>query len=262
MSSHTDTVRGAAFAFRRRRSRWPARLDLVQALSGLVLVLFIWGHMVLESSILLGKDAMFRVARFMEGRYLFGADYPILVTIAAGVILAVFMLHAALAMRKFPASYREYRAFRDVRAGMRHEDTSLWWLQVWTGFALFFLGSAHLIGVMTRPGDIGPYESADRIISEWMWPVYALLLIAVHLHAGVGIYRLAVKWGLRLWREPEANRRRLKAARWIIIGFFLLLGFTSFGVYAAIGVDHRAHKGERYVPTWEQSAPHPAGGRP
>ena len=32
-----------------------------------------------------------------------------------------------------------------------------------------------------------------------MWPVYALLLVTVHLHAGVGIYRLAVKWGLQLW---------------------------------------------------------------
>jgi fumarate reductase subunit C len=185
---------GAPAASRRGRSRWPARLDVIQALSGLLLVLFVWCHMVLESSILLGKDAMYRVARFMEGRYLLGADYPFLVTCAAGVILAIFVVHAALAMRKFPASYREYRAFRTHMASFRHPDTSLWWLQVWTGFALFFLGSVHIIGVMTRPGDIGPYESADRIVSDWMWPVYALLLVAVHLHAGVGIYRLAVKW--------------------------------------------------------------------
>jgi len=105
-------VVGAPAAIRRDRSRWPARLDVIQALSGLLLALFVWCHMVLESSILLGKDAMYRVARFMEGRYLLGADYPFLVTCAAGVILAIFVVHAALAMRKFPASYREYRAFR------------------------------------------------------------------------------------------------------------------------------------------------------
>jgi fumarate reductase subunit C len=84
-----------------------------------------------------------------------------------------------------------------------------------------------------------------------MWPVYALLLIAVHLHAGVGIYRLAVKWGLKVGPDPAANLHRLKLARWIIIGFFLLLGFTSLGVYIAIGIEHRDHKGEHYVPSWE-----------
>jgi hypothetical protein len=46
----------------------------------------------------------------------------------------------------------------------------------------------------------------------------------------------------------------LKVARSIIIGFFLVLGFTSFGVYVSIGIDHRDRNGERYVPTWEQGA--------
>jgi fumarate reductase subunit C len=247
-------VVGARAAIRGDRSRWPARLDVTQALSGLLLVLFVWCHMVLESSILLGKDAMYRVARFMEGRYLLGADYPSLVACAAGVILAIFAVHAALAMRKFPASYREYRAFTTHMASFRHPDTTLWWLQVWTGFALFFLGSVHMIGVMTRPGDIGPYESADRIVSDWMWPVYALLLVAVHLHAGVGIYRLAVKWGLQLWHDPKVNLRRLKLARTIIIAFFILLGSASLAVYVAIGIGHRDHKGERYRPPWEHNA--------
>ena len=245
---------GAPAAIRHDRSRWPARLDVIQALSGLLLVLFVWCHMVLESAILLGKDAMYCVARFMEGRYLLGADYPFLVTCAAGVILLIFIVHAALAMRKFPASYREYRAFITHMVNFRHPDTALWWLQVWTGFALFFLGSVHMIGVMTRPGDIGPYESADRIVSDWMWPVYALLLVTVHFHAGVGIYRLAVKWGLQLWHDPETNLRRLKLARTIIIAFFILLGSASLGVYVAIGIGHRDHKGEPYRPPWEHGA--------
>ena len=41
-----------------RKSRWPARLDWMQSASGLVLALFMWGHMFFVSSILLGKDAM------------------------------------------------------------------------------------------------------------------------------------------------------------------------------------------------------------
>jgi fumarate reductase subunit C len=251
MGSYAQFFRGAMTTHQRKPSRWPARLDLIQGLSGLMLVLFIWGHMLLESSILISNDAMYRVARFMDGYYVFGAGYPFLITCAAGMILTIFIVHAALAMRKFPESYRSYRTFRDHMAAFRHGDTSLWWLQVWTGFSLFFLGSVHMIAMMTRPGDIGPYESADRIVSEWMWPVYALLLIAVHLHAGVGIYRLAVKWGLKVGPDPEANLHRLRLARWFIIGFFLLLGFASLGVYIAIGIHHRDHKGEHYVPSWQ-----------
>jgi fumarate reductase subunit C len=58
----------------------------------------------------------------------FGADYPFLITCAAGMILTIFIVHAALAMRKFPESYRSYRTFRDHMAAFRHNDTSLWWL--------------------------------------------------------------------------------------------------------------------------------------
>jgi fumarate reductase subunit C len=249
MTLSTTALQGAVG----RRSRWPAKLDFAQVLTGLVLVLFVWCHMLLDASILISKDAMYRVSRFMEGDYLFGADYPILVAIAAGVVLAIFVVHALLALRKFPAKYAEYRAFKSHMARFHHEDTMLWWLQAWTGFSLFFLGSVHLIGVMTHPADIGPYASSDRIIGESMWTVYALLLIAVHLHAGLGIYRLAVKWGFRLGHDADASRRRLQLARWIIIAFFLVLGFASLGIYMTIGIAHRGHHDERYVPSWERS---------
>ncbi len=44
----------------RRRRRWPARLDVLQSATGLALGLFMWVHMLFVSSILLGKDAMWR----------------------------------------------------------------------------------------------------------------------------------------------------------------------------------------------------------
>ncbi len=236
-----------------RKSRWPARLDLLQSLSGLALVLFIWGHMFFESSILLGKDMMFRVTKMFEGRYFFGADYPIIITFAAGVILAIFVIHAALALRKFPKNYGEYRTIRSHIRSFDHDDTSMWFVQVWTGFLMFFLGSVHLINMMVQPGNIGPYESADRIWSGWMWPVYALLLITVHLHAGLGIYRLVVKWGFFEGSDVNKSRALLKRVRWVIIGFFLLLGFSGLGTYISIGIEHSARVGERYVPTWEKA---------
>jgi fumarate reductase subunit C len=236
-----------------RKSRWPAKLDLFQSLTGLLLVLFIWGHMFFEGSILLGNDAMYRMTKFFEGRYFFGTDYPIIVTFAAVAIMAIFVVHAALALRKFPKNHGEYRTIRSHIVSFDHDDTSMWWVQVWTGFLMFFLGSVHLINMMVQPGNIGPFESADRIWSGWMWPVYALLLVTVHLHAGLGIYRLAVKWGFFEGEDVNKSRATLKVVRWAIIIFFLVLGFSSLGTYMMIGKNHSARVGERYVPAWEKS---------
>lgn len=227
---------------------WPARLDLLQSLSGLVLALFMWLHMVFVSSILLGKDAMYFVSRMFEGEFIFGKPYPILVSLVVAVIFGIFIAHAALALRKFPGNYRQYKLFRGHMKMLKHEDTSLWFVQVYTGFALFFLGSVHLYIMLTNPSHIGPYASADRVWSELMWPLYILLLLAVELHGGIGLYRLAVKWGWLEGDSPARTRASLKRAKWGITLFFLLLGFLSLAAYMKIGFEHRDQVGERYKP--------------
>jgi len=135
----------------RRRKRWPARLDWLQSASGLLLALFMWGHMFFVSSILLGKDAMWTVTRFFEGYFFFGRAYPGLVSVVVAGVLTLFVMHAMLALRKFPINYRQYRAFADHKQHMRHDDTTLWWWQVLTGFALFFLASMHLYVMLSQP---------------------------------------------------------------------------------------------------------------
>ena len=235
-------------------SRIPALLDLLQGLSGLLLALFMWGHMLFVSSILLGKDAMYFVTKLFEGYYLFGQSYPWIVSVVVFGVLSLFVLHAALAMRKFPSSYRQYRILRAHRSGLRHGDTDLWFVQVYTGFAMFFLGSAHLFQMLINPGDIGPYASSDRVWAG-MWPVYLLLLLAVELHGGIGLYRLAVKWGWFDSDDPATGRRRLIRAKWAITTVFLLLGLASLAAYMKIGWEHRDHAGERYRPAAAWQSP-------
>ncbi|MFU8876776.1 MAG: fumarate reductase cytochrome b subunit, partial [Wenzhouxiangellaceae bacterium] len=140
-------------------SRFPARLDVLQGASGLFLALFMWLHMFFVSSILLGKDAFWHVARFFEGYHVFGKPYPILVTLIAGLVFAILIFHAALALRKFPSDWKQYSSFRQHARDMKHGDTTLWFVQVWTGFAMFFLASIHLYTMMTQPETIGPYGS-------------------------------------------------------------------------------------------------------
>jgi len=99
-----------------RKSRWPARLDWVQSASGLVLALFMWGHMFFVSSILLGKDAMWSVTRFFEGYFILGRSYPWIVSIVVAGVLTLLVVHAMLALRKFPIDYRQYRGRGPDRA--------------------------------------------------------------------------------------------------------------------------------------------------
>ena len=193
-------------ADRARASRWPARLDLTQSASGLVLALFMWGHMFFVSSILLGKDAMWTITKFFEGYFFFGHSYPWIVSIVVATVIALIVVHALLAVRKFPINYRQFTTFRGHMRMMRHEDTTLWFWQVFTGFALFFLASRAPL----RHADAAPTASvrsspSDRVWSDHFWPLYILLLLAVELHGGIGLYRLAVKWGW--FAGGDANAR-------------------------------------------------------
>jgi fumarate reductase subunit C len=138
---------------------------------------------------------------------------------------------------------------------MNHDDTSLWYWQVVTGFAMFFLASVHLYIMLSRPDRIGPFESADRVWSDHLWPLYILLLLAVEFHGGIGLYRLAVKWGWFAGKNPNHSRVLLKRFKWAMTVFLLVLGFATLAAYIKIGIDHAPRYGERYVPTWQQQAP-------
>ncbi|MDR0233689.1 MAG: fumarate reductase cytochrome b subunit [Zoogloeaceae bacterium] len=226
-----------------RKSRLPGILDALQSATGLILALFMWGHMCFVASILLGETAMWTVTRMFEGYFFFGKSYPGLVSCVVAFIALVFIAHALLAVRKFPINYRQWRTVRAHAKAMRHGDSVLWVWQVYTGFLLFFLASAHLYQMMVWPQNIGPYASSDRIWSDTLWPFYLVMLLAVELHGGIGLYRLAVKWDLL-----PVSRAALKKLKWALTLFFLALGLATLGAYMKIGYEHRLQYGERYTP--------------
>lgn len=231
-----------------RINKWPAWFDLIQGITGLILVLFMWTHMFMVSSILLGKEAMYFVTKMFEGAPIFGKPYPILVSLFAAFIFALVVLHAFTAMRKFPASYQEYKRLNSHALQLKHPDTWMWYIQVITGFILFFFASAHLIQLILNPANIGPYASSDRIWSGNMWAFYLILLFAVELHAGIGIYRLVIKWGVFLGNDAKRTRARLTLAKWLLTIFFLVLGTFTLAAYIKIGIEHEDNVGERYQP--------------
>ena len=248
MNSSSRIILGVGLGDRTRKSRWPARLDWTQSATGLLVALFMWGHMFFVSSILVSEHAMWAITKMFEGYFVFGKAYPEIVSVIVAIVTALIVLHAVLAVRKFPINWRQYKLFRGHMKMMRHEDTTLWFWQVFTGFALFFLATIHLYVMLTRPHLIGPYESSDRVWSDRYWPLYILLLLAVEFHGGIGLYRLAVKWGWFEGRDPNATRKRLKTLKWALTGFFLILGFATLAAYIKIGIAHAPNYGQHYVP--------------
>ena len=239
------------FNFLETGSTMPAKLDLAQSLTGLLLALFMWVHLILVSSILLGKDAMYYLTGFFELKFLTGWEhgYPIVVSIIGIVVFALFIIHAGVALRKFPISWEEHKILCHQMGMMKHGDTNLWYIQALTGFVMFFLGSVHIYIMISHPDKIGPYASSDRFVSEYMWPLYFVLLFCVELHATIGMYRLAVKWGTFDGKDPKKNRKRLKTLKNALTVFFLTIGLITFAVYMKIGLDHRDDAGERYEPS-------------
>jgi fumarate reductase subunit C len=69
--------------------------------------------------------------------------------------------------------------------------------------------------------------SMARTQSGLVW-LYAVMLLCVEFHAGVGLYRLAVKWGL----GARISRQLLHLLERIIFWFFLGLGVVILTVLA------------------------------
>jgi fumarate reductase subunit C len=259
MSVATDPrglIAGAGLAGRPLKSRWPARLDFAQSATGLVLGLFMWGHMFFVSTILVSADFMWTITRMFEGYFLFGTPYPGIVSVIVAIVLGLVVCHALLAMRKFPISWRQLSQFGGHRKLLKHEDTTLWWVQAVTGFMLFFLAAVHLYQMLMHPGAIGPFESGARVWNGW-WPLYLVMLFAVELHGGIGLYRLAVKWGwfFKDGTPADAVRRKLRIAKWTLTAFFLVLGLDTLAAYMKIGYAQRANPNPVYTPAWLQNPP-------
>jgi fumarate reductase subunit C len=235
MSGSGSVIARASATRASRKSAWPARLDLAQSVTGLLLAAFLAVHLLLDSAILFGPDAADFVAHFFEGKLFFGTSYPWIVSAAAIALLLLVVVHAALALRKFPHAYRDYAEMRGHVRALQHTDTRLWWWQAATGFALFFLVAAHLFVVITHPSAIGADPSTQRVVEQGAWALYLVFLPVVLVHAAVGVYRLSVKWGVPpLADSGQAGRRRL--GMWIVVVAYLVLGLASLATYLGRGL--------------------------
>lgn len=208
------------------RDKLSGWLDISQSVSGVVLAIFLWTHLILVSSILLGAEAMTWVAKTMELSFLSadGHGYPWVVTIIAVIIAVIALVHVLVAAHKMPLNLRQQKALKRQLNVVNHGDTRLWVWQAATGVVIFLLLPVHLWLIGAAPETIGPYGSAERIWQQGVWLLYLPLLLCVELHAAIGVYRVAVKWGAA---RDLNSRSRLKKIKSIISVIFILVGIAS-----------------------------------
>lgn len=205
--------------------------ELISGSTGFVLALFMWGHMVFVGSILTGSRGFDWLAEMLEVTFI---AQPTVIA-----IFSLFLVHAVFAARKIPAQLEERRRMIALGKGLKsvHEESLLWIWQVRTGMIVLVLGSFHLvlIGVDIFTPLWGGHAGIESVTSlervqAGLWLPYAILLICVEFHASVGLYRLAVKWGVL----SQLGRKTLRAIERVILWLFLGLGVVILLVLAGI----------------------------
>ena len=229
--------RNAGAAAVARRKRWPARLDLLQSLSGLALAIFLILHSFTVGSLLFGPHIFESILGVTDGSLIVGRPLPVLHGLLAAAVALLVLVHAALALRKFPEGYRQYRTFRDHVQSMHHTDTSLWYWQVVTGFLLFFLVTVHLYAMITQPDKISALEASTRVVQGRAWLLYVILTPIVQFHSLVGLYRLAFKWGWVGSEDPAKARQQMRRVLWPAMAFFIGLGLLTLASEIRIGLE-------------------------
>ncbi|BBD07315.1 succinate dehydrogenase/fumarate reductase cytochrome b subunit [Desulfovibrio ferrophilus] len=199
-------------------SRASGYLDWLQMLTGAGLVLFMWSHMILVSSVLLGPGVMNALAHFFEATYMAQIGGP--------MIGFAFMLHFVLAARKLPFRMQEQKSIWAHAKTLKHTDTWLWLVQAGTAMIILIMGSIHMWVVLTDL-PISAAKSAARVSEGWWLMFYLLLLPLVELHVGIGFYRIGVKWGvIKRSNRPKAKKlEKVVTLTMITIGVLTLIRF-------------------------------------
>ena len=206
-----------------RLSRAAGILDVMQMGSGVFLILFLWGHMLLVGTVIVGPTVMTTIAESLERFYLPQMGAPF--------VVAGFFFHALLAARKMPFRTRDQLTFRDHSWMMRHADTTMWLLQVTTAMIVLVLACVHMWTVLTD-FPITAVKSAARVQDPFWLAFFFALLPCAELHLGIGFYRIGVKWGV----VGRRGRHWFKALELLMLVLFVFVGATALYTFSILPV--------------------------
>ncbi len=191
--------------------------EVIQMVSGLLLVVFLWTHMLFVAAIWIGNFAFNGLAHFM--------DEYVLLPITVIFLILVFGLHVGAVIRRIPRQWEEQRIIWRHAKLIHHHDTWSWVFQVVTGTAILALAIVHI--AVVSYGGISVKYSSLRVHNGFLI-FYAVLLLLSEYHASVGCYRVFVKWG---W----IKRSNLKRVLGVISLLTIVIGGVTLAIFYALG---------------------------
>ncbi|NHZ45277.1 succinate dehydrogenase/fumarate reductase cytochrome b subunit [Nitratidesulfovibrio liaohensis] len=196
------------------QSKIAGRLDFVMVASGALLILFLWAHLLLVSSVVLSPAIMNALAHFFEATYMAQVGGP--------AIFVVMVVHFILAARKMPFEQGEWKAFVTHGRMLRHKDTTLWLVQVISAIVILVLASVHVFTVLSDL-PISAAKSAARVQGGTWLSLYLVLLPMAEMHVGIGFYRIGIKYGF----ISSARRAWYQRAEVVMMGGFVGIGLLT-----------------------------------
>lgn len=209
---------------------------LMMALSGLVLVVFVTGHLIGNLKVFQGQDAINDYAAWLQG-------HPML-WVMRSTILAVFVLHVHTGIRLARANQaarpRRYRVLAYVETGIPARYMLFSGLLV-LAFVLYHL--AHLTVGLVQPQYAGLIDGAGRpdvysrlvigLSNPWLAAIYStsVILLGLHLWHAVRSMLQTLGFGHQTWRRSTD----------IATGAFsaaVVAGFLSMPLAAQLGWLH------------------------
>ena len=127
-----EVIAGVELRNAKRKSRWPAYCDVAQSVTGLLLGIFLFCHMAFTSSIHLCKDVFWNLVAFSGGYIFDGEEHAWMHVALIGAITLLVIIHALMALRRFPTSYRMFHNIKIQYQFIAHRDTTLWIVQIVT----------------------------------------------------------------------------------------------------------------------------------
>lgn len=207
-----------------KTGKWDGAMDWFQMLSGISLILFVWVHAILEFSVVISPALLDTIGHFLESTGM--------VQVGGPLVFFAFLAHFVLAARKIPFRFDGQSTIWQHARMLHHADTWQWIIQAVSAMIILVMASIHMWVALTDL-PITAAKSAERVQGGY-WAVFYLLLIPmIHLHVGIGFYRIGVKWGF----VKDSERAKFKKVVALIIGGFILLGLVTVSRYFFMSVN-------------------------
>jgi succinate dehydrogenase/fumarate reductase cytochrome b subunit len=202
--------------------RVPAWLWAIQAVTGLLLVIYVIIHTVDNATILLSQETYEDMLALWHESLPSWFYFLMVLGLAA-----VFLVHAFNGIRIASKPYRDLDVSWTHNVKLKHTGTTFWYTQVLTGSAIAMFGIWHLIVQHGNEATTTAAQSAARV-SPFIFTMYLIFLAALMFHSFNGCRSVILKLGVATDKGREGVLVGLMALLFIV---FFALGALSMAKF-------------------------------